>query len=188
MRYCRRCGSPIGNDSSNFCHNCGAARSGAPAQPYPPAYFAPHMPPGRPAPASAPPGLSRREFAGGYSANGKMCVAAAILCYVSAGATILLSLTEILGFTFYSLLDGAAVLTLGLLIHLLKSRVAAVLLLAYGVFNLIYSMIALKLVGGWLLIVAGVLAVVGAFGCAREWEAYRARTAGSAYDMRMFYE
>lgn len=82
----------------------------------------------------------------------------AIFCYISAGVTLMAALINP-----FSVFDAAIVLALGLLIHILKSRIAACFLLAYALFNLIVSLLLLGQIGGWLIIAAAVLAVMGTF-------------------------
>ena len=72
------------------------------------------------------------------------------------------------------LLDVIVILVLGLLIQLKQSRVCAVLLLAYSLFNTVVSIVTTGSVGGWLLIIAGAYAVKSTFALEKEYQAFRA--------------
>ncbi len=187
MDFCRNCGSQLPDGDTRFCPDCGAPiPEPAPAQPSGTAAPNAHTKRGRaakPTPADAPAGLDKKTFFSVYSAGRRNCIAAAIIGYVSAGATALFACTGLLGMNVFSLIDAAIALTLSLLIHMLRSRAAAILLLIYGAYNVIYSLVTTGSIGGWLIALAGVMAVIGAFACAKEWKAYLART-GTQEGMR----
>jgi len=54
-----------------------------------------------------------------------------------------------------SLIDVLIIFALSVLIHTLKSRVASILLFAYGMFGFLYSLMAVHEATGWLLPLAG---------------------------------
>lgn len=182
MRYCSNCGVPLQSENQKFCPNCGSDLSAvsnqvgnqtAPAS----AAFDPAAQIKKHSPDFAPLGLDRATFFKKYFAGRQNCVAAAILGYICAGTTIVLALTNWIDFiNLYSLLDVIIILTLSLLIHLLRSRIASVLMLAYAAFNTISMLLNFGKFAGWLGIVAGILAVVGSFQCVKEWKAYQARS------------
>ena len=187
MPFCANCGLDLGSEPVRFCPNCGAPQ---PAQPQPAAPQPQDMPPQAapqdspkaaknrvPDPSLAPDGLNRHGFLRAYSAGAKLCMTAAVLAYISAGVT----LTLLLLGGRQSIIDASAVLdvvillTLGLLLHLLYSRVSAILLLIYGVFNAVYMTIQTGQLAGYLILAAGILAVIGAFGSAKDRRNYRLR-------------
>jgi len=186
MRHCPTCGIPLEEETAKFCPNCGvdlsafSSQASAPAQPAPAAYDpAEHMKKGMA--YSAPLGLNCKTFFKKYSLGKKECVAAAILGYICAGTTAIFALTNISEyFNLYSLVDVAIMLTLSLLIHLLRSRVASVILLVYAVASMLVMVINTGVFGGWLGVAAGVSAVVGSFQCVKEWKTYQARTQPAA--------
>ena len=79
-------------------------------------------------------------------------------------------------FNILSLLDVIIVLTLSLLVHLLRSRIASILLLVYALISVITSLVNYGVFSGWLVLAAGISAVVGSFQCVKEWKTYQART------------
>jgi hypothetical protein len=121
--------------------------------------------------------LDKAAFLKTYSNGRRLCIAAAIIGYVCACTTTVAALTNFLDFiNVYALLDAMILLALSLLIHLLRSRIAASLLLAYTVYNTVLMTIMAGVFSGWLGVIAGVLAVIGAFQCAKEWKEYRPRS------------
>ena len=115
--------------------------------------------------------ISKSEFCRNHAPDKvrKNIRASAILCYVSAVVTgvlaVLISPTM--------LLDAAIVLVLGLLIHLKQSRVCAVLLLAYGIFSCIVVFLSTGRITGWLIILAGVFAVIYTFQLEKVYREFR---------------
>lgn len=170
MQYCSSCGNPLPNDAKNFCPHCGSSlKADAPANR--------QTKKQRPNPADAPGGLDKATFLKTYSNGRRLCISAAIIGYICAGITVAAALTDFVSFiNIYALLDAMILLTLSLLIHLLRSRIAACLLLAYALFNVVYMTIQTGVFSGWLGLVAGVFAVIGAFQCAKEWKDYRPRS------------
>ncbi len=195
MSFCANCGTDLGSELVRFCPNCGAlcATQPQPAAPQPtdiPTQAAPPQaatPDGGkaakkavPDPNLAPDGLTRHGFLRAYSVGAKLCLTAAVLAYISAGVTLILLLTGGQNIVDASAaLDVVILLVLGLLLQLLYSRVSAILLLIYGVVNAVYMTIQTGQFAGYLILAAGVLAVIGAFGCAKDWRGYQRRQSGA---------
>ena len=99
--------------------------------------------------------------------------AAAIIAYISAALTLVLTLPT--GYidvvTIIAILLTVAA---GVLLQTKQSRVAAIVLLAFALINTIYSLIVLGQPGGWLLILAGVYAVMSTFQLEKLWKKYKA--------------
>lgn len=118
------------------------------------------------------PPLTRKEFFAMYASDKvrKGIRSSAILCYVCAVLTVLYGwLTT---GTLYSLLDAAVIVLLGVLIHVIRSRAAAVILLVYSSINLIYTWVNTGSPGGWLMVVGGIAAVSATFSLNKEYKAY----------------
>ncbi len=95
---------------------------------------------------------------------------AAIICYICAAITFgLMAAAE----QPSMLLDVAVVLILGLLIHITKSKICAIILMAFAVINTIIVLIATQQFGGWLLLVAGACAVSATSRLDKLWKAYQ---------------
>lgn len=182
MRHCPNCGTSLEEENLQICPKCGSQLAAAPTPPSAPAQptAAPSFDPGEQMKKgmaySAPLGLDRKAFLKKYSQGRKECTAAAIMGYVTAGVTTLLALAGYAYFSIYSLLDVAIVLTLSLLIHLLRSRVASILLLGYALASMFYMLAQAGVFAGWLVLAAGISAVVGSFQCVKEWKTYQARS------------
>lgn len=184
---CNICGAFV-PEGAAYCGNCGALWNGM--------AFGPQAAAAEPQPTSqgtvsqqfipggAPAGLGRRNFVRKYAANRKQCSAAAIIGYVCAAISIVMIFTRALGYiNIFSLIEIVPMLLLCVLLHVLKSRVCAILLLAYSVYNTVASLIISGAPGGWLLIIASVAGVVGAFGCQKEWKRYQEAQAAAGNDM-----
>lgn len=171
---CPTCGTQLGPED-RYCPICGAAAQPAasPAQPAAPSYSAPAAPaaPDIP-PITVDRSLPKSLFYSTLASDKvrKSIRNSAIVCYVCGVITgvvaVLLSPTM--------LLDVIVILVLGLLIQLKQSRVCAVLLLAYSLFNTVVAIATTGSVGGWLLIIAGVYAVKSTFALEKEYQAFRA--------------
>ena len=177
MSYCSNCGKELPADASGLCADCAAASANTSLTSE---EITKRMNHGRLMPTDAPTGVSKREFQEKYSEGGRSCVAAAIIGYISAGATLLVALSGLLDGSVWMLIDVAIILVPTLLVHIIKSRIAAIAMLAYGLFNLISYLINSGEFRGWILVLAGIAAVFGAFKCAKEWREYQARTASVA--------
>lgn len=168
---CPTCGTQLGPED-RYCPICGAAAQPAasPAQPAAPGYSAPAAP-GIP-PITVDRSLPKSLFYSTLASDKvrKSIRNSAIVCYVCGVITgvvaVLLSPTM--------LLDVIVILVLGLLIQLKQSRVCAVLLLAYSLFNTVVAIATTGSAGGWLLIIAGVYAVKSTFALEKEYQAFRA--------------
>lgn len=180
MRYCMNCGKALPEDTAKFCPECGATIPSGTAEQTPAA--SPSLPETpqkkkRATPADAPDGLDKATFVKLYSDGRRNCVAASILGYFCTAMTAFVALSNFIDYIgIFALLDAAIILTLSLLIHLLRSRIAAVLLLAYSLYNVVTMLISTGEFSGWLVVVAGVLAVIGTFQSAKEWKDYQQRS------------
>jgi len=177
MSYCSNCKKELPTDASGLCADCAQAAGNAPLTA---TEITKKMNRGRLMPADAPAGLSKRVFQRKYSEGGRSCMVAAIIGYISAGATLLVAFSGMLDGSIYMLIDVAIILVPTLLVDIIKSRIAAIAMLGYGLFNLISYLINSGEFRGWILVLAGVAAVFGAFKCAKEWREYQARTAVAA--------
>lgn len=184
---CNTCGAFV-PEGAAFCGNCGAAWDGTAFSP--PAAATGPQPISQKAanrklmPVDAPAGLDRRSFVRKYAVNRKQCSSAAIIGYICAGISIALILTQTLGYmNIFSLIEIVPMVLLCVLLHVLKSRVCAILLLAYSVYNTVASLIISGAPGGWWLIIAGVIGVIGAFGCQKEWKRYQEAQAAAENGM-----
>ena len=147
---CPTCGAEV-QTGQQFCPACGAklAADQAWGDPYARAAAVENR------------SISKADFCRNYAPD-KMrrnIMASAILCYVSAAITAVVAIL----FNPFMFLDVIIVLVLGLLIHLKQSRVCAVLLLAYSLFNCIVTLVSTGQIGGWLIILAGAFAVFYTF-------------------------
>ena len=96
--------------------------------------------------------------------------ASAIICYICALITLgLMAAAEAPSM----ILDVVVVLVLGLLIHITKSKVCAVILLVFAVINTVYILATAQQFGGWLLLIAGGYAVSATFRLDKLWKAYQ---------------
>ena len=98
-------------------------------------------------------------------------ITAAVFCFISTAVTAIVALMG----TPLMLLDAAILLGLGLWLILSKSRVSAVVLMAYAAYNTVFFLIQQGTFSGWLLLLAGVLAIAGTFKLAKNWKAYQAQ-------------
>ena len=182
MRHCPNCGFPLQEETPKLCPNCGFQLSASPAPADAPsqsanAAFDPGEQMKKGMSYSAPLGLDRKTFFKKYSLGNKECTAAAIIGYISAGFTAIIALTGITDyFNIYSLIDVAIVVALCLLIHLLRSRVASIILLVYALASMLTMVVNTGTFGGWMGLLAGISAVVGSFQCVKEWKTYQARS------------
>ena len=175
MAYCFRCGSPLPDENSRFCTACGAEQK--------PSQTSAKQAQRGSAPVfiEAPPGLDKRTFFKLYSPGAKKCFGAGVLGYVCAGITAVLALSSIVPEVgIYALLDAAITLVLSLLVHLLKSRVAATLLFAYAIVSMLIMLISNGMFSGWLVALAGVWGMIGSFAAAKEWQMYQLRSQNAA--------
>lgn len=156
MRFCSICGRKMPNSNKSICPDCRRK------QRYPEDT----------SPLDAPIGLTRRAFSETYSRGARTCVTAAYFGYFAAAVIAVVALTGFLGATKFSLIYAAVVLVLALLIQFVKSRVAAILYLALGAFNLVLNLLVHGNIAGYLNIIGGILAVSGTYQYAQEWREY----------------
>jgi len=157
---CPICGAEI-QPGDRFCRSCGAKR------PVDQAWGDPYAP----SAAAMDRDISKSEFCQ-YHAPDKIrknIKGSAILCYISAAVTAVFAIL----FSPMMLLDTTIILVLGLLIHLKQSRVCAVLLLAYGLFNCAVMLLYTGRVTGWLIVLAGVFAVIYTFQLEKAYQEFR---------------
>lgn len=138
------------------------------------------------APACPNCGAPAGQFAGGYGAgpmtkkefykhpNLKKTTASikssAIILYVCG------ALSLVLGFiagNMLVILDIAIVVGFGLGIQLAQSRVCALLILAYSIFNTISVYITTGAFGGYLILLAAIYAVIATFQFQKAWKEYQ---------------
>ncbi len=175
MPYCSSCGKEIPQGSGALCSDCTAALANG-SIPSKEEITNRMNRSGKPIPADAPAGLDRSAFRKKYSVGARSCTAAAIMGYFSAGVTLILMFFNFMGVGAYLLIDIALILIPCLLVHILNSRIAAIVLLVYGLYNILFFLFTQGTFSGYLIVIAGVLAVTGAFTSAKEWREYQART------------
>ena len=153
--YCENCGSEL--NSGGICPNCAATQHYQ------------NM--------AAEPNMSKREFYKHRFTQKGLVIAAAVICFISAVMSTLLAAINAYGVGWLMLLDVAIILGLGLGILIGRSRVCAIILAAYALYNTIYSIVAMGQFGGWLIVIGGVLAICGTFMFHKQWAAYSATQA-----------
>ena len=174
MQVCPNCRAQLDDETMNYCPTCGASlQKGALKTPLHKKQLSDLF--GNPAAIPAPDGLSRKEFFRGYSNGARSCVFAAAFGYLFSGVTLAFNFMNLLDAQYDSLVDVFIIVALSALIHTLKSRVASILLFAYGMFGFLYSLMAVHEATGWLLPLAGAVAIAGSFTAAKEWKTYCAR-------------
>lgn len=106
--------------------------------------------------------LSKREFYKKYATkkDKSNIKSAAIFAYICAGVSLGLGLLQQ---NYSVIIDVALIAGLGLGVHLLRSRVCAILLLLYGFANSIFGLVTTGRLQGWWLILAGFMAVQSTF-------------------------
>ena len=106
--------------------------------------------------------LSKREFYKKYATkkDKSNIKGAAIFAYICAGVSLGLGLLQQ---NYSVIIDVALIAGLGLGVHLLRSRVCAILLLLYGFANSIFGLVTTGRLQGWWLILAGFMAVQSTF-------------------------
>lgn len=173
---CEKCGQWI-EDGSNACSKCGAPVNVNNAQD---------------ANAAGAGGFNAgaamgQPTAGGYNANGmqgsqapltkkeffkhpnvaslrSQIIGAGIFCYISAGLSLVFA---------DSIIDALLILGLGLGIHLGRSRVCAIILTVYSVFNMIIMILLEGTLTGWLILLAGIYAIIYTFKYQSAWAEYK---------------
>ncbi len=121
------------------------------------------------------PSITKNEYYKSY-ADKKVknnIVSAAVFLYICFGINFLGSF--IAAGNSSVILDCIIILALGLCIQILKSRIAAVISLCYGVINVAMYLILFGQLGGILLPIAGICACMGTFKLETEYKAYIGR-------------
>ena len=157
---CPTCGAEI-QPGQQYCPSCGAKQLADQAW-------------GSPSPTASSVEnreISKSEFCRNHAPDKirKNIRGSVILCYISAAVTAAFAVM----FDLAMFLDVVIVLALGLLIHLKQSRVCAVLLLVYSLINCVFMLMSTGRFGGWLIILAGVFAVIYTFKLEKEYRAFR---------------
>ena len=172
---CNLCGTENA-EGSKFCTSCGASLESN-VTPTAPVYQQPvqqpvqqptqqYAQPMQSAPVyqqpvqqynQVPATMTKEEFLAlpAMAKDKKNLKACYIICYVCAAITLV---AQLAGGSFP--LDAIILAVLGVIIQLKNSFVASVILLAYSIFNFLVCIFALHTVGGWLIIAAGVYAVI----------------------------
>lgn len=156
---CPTCGTEI-QPGQKYCPSCGTVQK----------EDQPWGNPAAPATVMENRDISKAEFCRNYAADRtrKNIRGAAILCYICAAVTAVVAIM----FAPVMLIDAAVVLVLGLLIHLKQSRVCSVILLVYGVASFVMTLLNSGKVTGWLIVLAGVFAVIYTFRLDKEYHAF----------------
>lgn len=184
MKYCPNCGQAC-DDAVKFCNNCG---NPFPADAAAPVREAPVQPeqtysaqPQQSYPAYAPiqtdfytPHVTTKKEFLKLPENKRIkseLTGAAVICYICAAITLAL------GFTTDSfplcLIDVAILVGMGLGIQLAQSRVCAIILLVYSIINVILLIAMTGKPGGYLIVIAGVMAVIYTFKAEKAWKQYQ---------------
>lgn len=173
MSLCPNCRAQLDDETMNDCPTCGTAQP-APAET--PATQQKARRDSESALAEVPLGLTKREFFKSYSRGAKKCFGAAIIGYISVGATAVAATGAVPYFDNSAFLGANLVLILSLLIHLLKSRIASLILLVCAVLSVIIGFLKSGTFYGWIITIEGILAVIGSFSAAHEWKMYQLRS------------
>lgn len=171
---CPKCGTPAEDPNASFCSVCGSPLAETtPARPAEQPVHGAENAAQQNNPAMPPAGLTRSEFYKEYApkAARSNIIAAGVLSYISAALTLVLAFAIM--FNPFVLVDFAIVLGLGLGVHIGKSRVCAILLMAYAVYNTIFFLVTSGNFAGWLILIAGLCAILGTFSFAKAWEEYK---------------
>lgn len=114
--------------------------------------------------------MTRREFLKSPEMDKirKNIYSCAIAGYIIAVLSLLVNIL-LLG-NYVGILDTITMVVLSLLIHLLQSRVAAILLSIYGVINMIAVTIEYGRFGGWWIALVGIYAVIYTFKFHKAWK------------------
>lgn len=157
---CPTCGTDV-QPGQKYCPSCGTVQKAD--QPW--------GAPGAPSVTEGARGISKAEFCRNHAPDKmrKNIRGCAILCYISAVVTGVFAVLT----NPFMFIDAAVVLGLGLGIHLKQSRVCSIILLAYGIFSCITLLLSTGRLGSWLIILAGVFAVIYTFQLEKEYRAFQ---------------
>ena len=95
----------------------------------------------------------------------------AVLGYVLSGLTLYLNVIK--NGLYSSIPTVVVLLACSLLIHLLQSRVAAIVLAAYAVLNVVVTSVSNGRFSGWWVALVGVYAVIYTFTFQKAWKDYQ---------------
>ena len=95
----------------------------------------------------------------------------AIWCYISGVITGMMKIFY--GYAYNALIENFLIIALGLLIHLLQSRVAAIILAVYTVINCIIMTFRMGELTAHYLILFGIFAVINTFKFQKAWKEYQ---------------
>ena len=175
MKYCPNCGQPV-EEGTKFCATCGAPIQAAQTpvqQPVQTPVQQPVQQPTFPGAAAPQKAATKKEFLE-LPENAKLkkeINTSGIFCYVCAALSVVVGV--LLAGNYAVLLDAVILIGLGLGVHLAKSRVCAIILLVYSVFNVVYLLVSTGRFGGYLIVIAAVYAVINTFKLEKAWKAYR---------------
>lgn len=102
--------------------------------------------------------------------NGNLIGACCILYFCAA---ITLIVNVLLYGNIFSFVDFSIILGLTLGIHLAKSRVCAIILTCYAGINMLYMIITMGMLGGWLIVVGAVYALIITFMYQNSWKRFQ---------------
>mgnify|MGYP001033615569 FL=1 len=139
------------------------------------------------APACPNCGAPAGQFAGGGYGSGPMTKkefykhpnlkkttgsikSSAIILYICGALSLVLG---IIGGNLMVIIDIVIVVGLGLGIQLAQSRVCALIILAYSIFNTVYMLISTGRAGGYLILLAAIYAVIATFQFQKAWKNYQ---------------
>lgn len=187
---CLHCGNQF-LDGLQTCPNCGAPASNMQAQN---TYGQPNQNPyGQPNqnPYGQPNQFNQGQFYGQpygqkmtkkeflKHPNLKKCKsninASAILLYFCAGITLIMTVLATLMTVsggFSTIIDVLLLVGMGLGIQLAQSRACSIIIFVYSIINFIYGVIMTGRVTGWLIIVAGICAIIYTFKFQKAWKEY----------------
>ena len=168
MKVCPNCGAEC-IDTAKFCTSCGAPvaadeQAAVERTAESPAYY-----------EAAPKAATLAEFLKlpENTALAKQAKTSGIISYVCAALTALI--TIVVGGNVYGIVDVILLLAFGLGVHLKKSRVCAILLLIYAVINVVVTLISTGKFQGYLILLAGIYAVVSTFKIDKSWKEYQTK-------------
>lgn len=178
-KFCKSCGAPLESNETaqqNNIYQQGAAYQSEPAYQQNNGYQQnnPNNQYGMPESMySGTTRMTKKEFneCANIKTITKNITASAIIAYVIGVVTFIVNV--VLAGNAAGILDVLIVVGLGLGVHLAKSRVCAVIIAAYSIFNCIYMLMLTGRPGGWLIIVCGVYAVIYTFKYQKAWKKYQ---------------
>ena len=114
--------------------------------------------------------MTRREFLKTPQMNAIRynIFSSAVIGYVIAGLTLYFGVIQT--GNYFTILDVILVLACSLLIHLLQSRVAAIVMTAYSVLHIYITSIANGKLSGWWVVFIGVYAIIMTFKFQKAWQ------------------